>query len=646
MDQSDDNSKTLTNDATVSLLITWIRWYGWAVLAVGLFFFVVFAFRQSPASLIFALGLSFFAFPILRHGLSMARKGRSIPALVAVAAVSWTFALIGAARGSTALPAIFPLLLLPVILSLPYTSSRGLLKVALGSLLVCGVAIGMTLFGSILPSRLEETTLALVVLPIVLLTTGLALFGLWHVGSRLRKSLLETETMNRALAESERSLEVKIRDRTAELRGALDEISNIQEIGYVVNSTLDLDQVVSAMKIALQRVFRFDTVSVFLLDTDRQLLEIDRVIGLELDPDTRRQFQGIPMSEESSLLVSAIRERKARWAAELGPDSVEAMSSSDRVLYEIAPSKSLLICPLEIKESAIGVVVFTNKQQSVALSKDEIERIQRYITPLSTMLRNARLFEETKAARAEAVESSQAKSQFLANMSHELRTPLNAIIGYSEMLQEEAEEAGHQEYLRDLERIHTSGHYLLELITGVLDLTKIEAGKMDIALEWFEVADLVTEVASTATPLTQQNGNQFEMSDLSSLGQARSDPTKIRQIILNLLSNSSKFTHEGSIALSAQRETLGDDDWLVVRVTDSGIGMAANQIDIIFEAFAQADNSTSRKYGGTGLGLTITREFCEILGGTIAVESEPGVGTTFTVRLPMEFRNMENQTAA
>jgi signal transduction histidine kinase len=644
MDQLDGNPKAFVIEPTASLLVTWIRWYGWAVFAVGCFFFVVFAFRQSPASLVFAIGLTLFAFPTLRHGLSAARRGSHIRALVCVTAVSWIFALIGAARGSTALPAIFPLLLLPVILSLPYASSQGLLKTAIGSLLVCAVAIGLTLFGSILPSSLQEATLALVILPIVLLTTGLALFGLWHVGSRLRKSLFETETMNRALADSERSLEAKVRARTAELRGALEEISDIQEIGNIVNATLDFDLVVSTIKTALQRVFQFDTLSVFLLDTERQLLEIDRVVGIELDPETKRQFRGIPMSEESSLLVSAVRERKARWASDLGPDSVAMMSPGDRVLYEIDPSKSLLICPLKIKGTAIGVIAFTNKSESVVLSEEEIDRIQRYVTPLSTMIRNARLFEAAQCARAEAVESSQAKSQFLANMSHELRTPLNAILGYSEMLQEEAAENSHDEYVPDLERIHASGHFLLALINGVLDLTKIEAGKMEVTLEQFCLADLLTEVASTAGPLAQKNGNLLELGDFSSLGQMHSDPTKIRQIILNLLSNSSKFTNQGSISLSAQRESNGDEDWLVVRVVDSGIGMAADQLEQVFAAFAQADNSTSRKYGGTGLGLTITREFCEMLSGTIEVESELEAGTTFTVRLPMNVRSLEKQT--
>jgi signal transduction histidine kinase len=639
MDRSDGNQTAPVSETQVSLLVTWIRWYGWAVFGVGCFFFVVYSIRQSPASIIFAVGLTFFAFPVLRYGLSLARQGRPIPALFSVAVVCWTFALIGAARGSTALPAVFPLLLLPVILALPYASSRGLFQVAICALLVCAAAAGLTLFGSILPSRLEEATLAVVVLPVVILTTSMALFGLWHVGSRLRKSLLETETMNRALAESERSLEAKVKDRTAELRGALEEISDIQEIGHIVNATLDLDRVVSTMKSALQRVFNFDTLSVFLLDEEQQILEIDRLVGIEISPENGQQFRGVPMSENSSILVSAIHERKARWAADLGPDKVADMSPSDRVMYQLNPAKSLLICPLEIQGTAIGVIAFTNKHDSVVLSQEDVDRIQRYVTPLSTMIRNARLFEEAEAARAEAVESSQAKSQFLANMSHELRTPLNAIIGYSEMLQEEAKDEGHDGYIQDLDRIRNSGHFLLELITGVLDLTKIEAGKMEIAVERFSVADLLTEVASTTRPMAHKNGNELEEADFSSLGQMHSDPTKIRQILLNLLSNSSKFTEQGSISLAAESDTIGDEEWLVIRIVDNGIGMAADQIEQVFDAFVQADNSSSRKYGGTGLGLTISKEFCEMLGGTIEIESEPQVGTTVTVRLPTEVRS-------
>ena len=270
------------------------------------------------------------------------------------------------------------------------------------------------------------------------------------------------------------------------------------------------------------------------------------------------------------------------------------------------------------------------------LDPEEIDRIQRYVAPLATVIRNARLFDESRGARAEAVHSSQAKSQFLANMSHELRTPLNAIIGYCEMIIEDVEDDGHEQYLDDLQKIHSSGLFLLELIGSVLDLTKIEAGKLEVSLSYFKVDELIDDVISTSLPLMKNNDNKLLVSDHGLLGQMHSDVTKVRQVLLNLLSNSAKFTERGNVQLRASRESRSGIDWLSFSVTDNGIGMSPEQLDQAFEAFTQADESTSRKYGGTGLGLTITREFCELLGGKIKAKSEQGNGSVFTVTLPAQ----------
>ncbi|WP_127581278.1 hybrid sensor histidine kinase/response regulator [Paenibacillus koleovorans] len=239
---------------------------------------------------------------------------------------------------------------------------------------------------------------------------------------------------------------------------------------------------------------------------------------------------------------------------------------------------------------------------------------------------------ELVRARDEAIEASKIKSQFLANMSHELRTPLNAIIGYSEMLQEEAADLGEPAFAEDLKKIHTSGKHLLSLINDILDLSKIEAGKMDIYLEVCEVDSFIQDVASTVRPLIAKNRNTLEIQGVS--GFFRTDVTKLRQIILNLLSNASKFTQEGAVRLEIQQAMEGDRSGYLFRVTDSGIGMTPEQMDKLFLAFTQADLSTTRKYGGTGLGLAISQRFAQMLGGSIQVKSEPGTGSTFTVWLP------------
>lgn len=241
---------------------------------------------------------------------------------------------------------------------------------------------------------------------------------------------------------------------------------------------------------------------------------------------------------------------------------------------------------------------------------------------------------EVAAARDEAIRASQAKSDFLASMSHELRTPLNAIIGYSEMLLEESGDLVQPELRPDLEKIRGAGKHLLGLINDILDLSKIEAGKMDLFLETIDVAGLLADVGATVQPLMAKNGNMFELRCGPDLGMVRSDQTKVRQILLNLLSNAAKFTKQGRITLAVRRSFKNDDECLEFEVSDTGIGMTPDQIAKLYSAFSQADASTTRNYGGTGLGLAITKHFCLMLGGDVMVRSELGEGSTFVVTLP------------
>ena len=243
---------------------------------------------------------------------------------------------------------------------------------------------------------------------------------------------------------------------------------------------------------------------------------------------------------------------------------------------------------------------------------------------------------DLRLAREAAEEASRTKSAFLANMSHELRTPMNAIIGYSEMLIEEAEDLGQEEFIPDLKKIHSAGKHLLGLINDVLDLSKIEAGKMTLYLEDFAIPAMITEVTATIQPLIEKNTNQLVVECPSDLGTMHADVTKVRQTLFNLLSNAAKFTHAGRITLTVARTAGGFIDF---RVADTGIGMTPGQLGKLFGAFVQADASTTRKYGGTGLGLAISRRFCHMMGGDILVASELGRGTVFTARLPIHVRD-------
>lgn len=238
------------------------------------------------------------------------------------------------------------------------------------------------------------------------------------------------------------------------------------------------------------------------------------------------------------------------------------------------------------------------------------------------------------AARRAAEAANQTKSNFLANMSHELRTPLNAIIGYSEMMEEEATEQGHLGYVPDLQKVRAAGRHLLALINDVLDLSKIEAGRMELHLETFELRPAIEAVASTVAPLVDRNGNRLELDLAPDLGVMRADVTRVRQVLFNLLSNASKFTERGTITLRAAREPGPGGEMIRLTVGDTGIGMTPEQQGRLFQAFSQAESSTASKYGGTGLGLAISRMFCEMMSGSIAVQSAPEEGTTFTVELP------------
>jgi signal transduction histidine kinase len=293
--------------------------------------------------------------------------------------------------------------------------------------------------------------------------------------------------------------------------------------------------------------------------------------------------------------------------------------------------RRMLGVPMLRGDHLLGVIVVAWAEPG-PIPKNQEELLKTFAEQAVIAIENVRLFDEIQDKSRQLADASQHKSQFLANMSHELRTPLNAIIGVTEMLREDAEAL--KQDTEPLDRVLGAGRHLLALINDILDLSKIEAGRMELQVESFVFAPLIADVVRTIEPLATKNGNQVAVKCDGAIGTLHADQMRLRQALLNLMSNANKFTERGTITVEARQGTESGRDWVTIAVADTGIGMTQEQMGRLFQEFSQADASTTRKYGGTGLGLAISKRFCQMMGGDITVESEPGRGSTFTIRLP------------
>ena len=349
--------------------------------------------------------------------------------------------------------------------------------------------------------------------------------------------------------------------------------------------------------------------------------------------------------------VLALRFRRAVYHTVAPSDSIfETAPEEIRAYIERFGALSEATIPMFSGDVPLGTLE-VRRRGVYRFTDAEKQLLQTFADQAAIAIANARLFNELEAKTAELEEAntqlaaaSRHKSEFLAHMSHELRTPLNAIIGYSEMLIEEAEDLENTASVPDLERILASAKHLLTLISGILDLSKVEAGRMTMYLEDFEIGSLIEEVESIVRPLVEKNGNSFTVSCQAGIGTMHADLVKARQVLFNLLSNAAKFTEGGTIELTVRRAT--NPDVVTFAVRDTGIGMTEEQMSRLFEAFSQADVSTTRKYGGTGLGLALSRQFAIMMGGDITVETTPGEGSTFTVTLPTTVGEASESTTA
>jgi GAF domain-containing protein/CheY-like chemotaxis protein len=436
----------------------------------------------------------------------------------------------------------------------------------------------------------------------------------------------------------------ELQARTGELTRSVEELQALSAISRAVSSTLDLPTVLTT--IVSRAVQLAGAAGGLIYEYDEPTQEFRLQASHRMEEELVAVQRSAPIHLGEGATGQAALRREPVQVPDIGDEQAYAVTRLRTVLLHLG-YRSLLAVPLLSEQRILGVL--TVWRQAVGRFPDEVVNLlQTFAGQSALAIQNARLFRELEAKSRELEVASRHKSEFLANMSHELRTPLNAIIGYSEMLQEEAHDQHADGFVPDLQRIHAAGKHLLELINAVLDLSKIEAGKMELYLETFEVFPLLRDVAAVLEPLAQKNANRLEVRCAPDVGVIRADLTKLRQALFNLLSNACKFTERGVVTVDVARETAtaDGDDSIVFAVRDTGIGIAPEQMARLFEEFGQADASTTRRYGGTGLGLALSRRLCRMMGGDITVASEPGRGSTFTIRLPAEVKEPRREPSA
>ena len=340
-------------------------------------------------------------------------------------------------------------------------------------------------------------------------------------------------------------------------------------------------------------------------------------------------MRDVPVKPERGTVTGrALLEGKIIHIADVLADPDYSWSEAQR----LGGFRTILGVPMLREGIPIGVLALT-RDDVRPFTQKQIELVSTFADQAAIAIENVRLFDEIQDKNRQLAQASQNKSQFLSSMSHELRTPLNAIIGLTDMMVTNSARFGTEKALEPLQRVNRAGAHLLSLINQVLDLSKIEAGKLELNPQTMQLTPLIEEVIGTARQLAEQNKNRLIFNAQENLGALTVDPLRLRQILLNLLSNACKFTKEGEITLRARR-VLDGRDWVELSVSDTGIGITAEQQAKLFEEFTQADASTAQRFGGTGLGLAIARKLARMMGGDVTVTSEPGKGSEFTVRLP------------
>jgi signal transduction histidine kinase len=410
-----------------------------------------------------------------------------------------------------------------------------------------------------------------------------------------------------------------------ELARSVEELRALGDVTQAVNSTVDLETVLTTIVAKATQLSGTEGGAIYVFDDTSREFRLRATCGMDDTIISEIRDHHIHLGETA--IGKAVEQRL--------PIQVPDIQSDPSAVLDVivrAGFRALLTVPLLGPDRIVGALVVRRKEPG-EFAKNTIELLQTFAAQSVLAIQNARLFQEIEVKGRELAEASENKSQFLASMSHELRTPLNAIIGLTEMMVTNAPRFGTEKALEPLRRVNAAGTHLLSLINEVLDLSKIEAGKLELNPESVNLTRLIDEVIGTAGQLAEKNKNRLVVEAQENVGTLKADPMRLKQILLNLLSNACKFTKEGEVALRVRKVADGRD-WVELAVADSGIGMTAEQQGKLFQDFTQADSLTARRYGGTGLGLAISRKLARMMGGDVTVTSEAGKGSLFTVRLP------------
>jgi GAF domain-containing protein/CheY-like chemotaxis protein len=439
-------------------------------------------------------------------------------------------------------------------------------------------------------------------------------------------ALVETFADQAAIAIENVRLFEEVQARTTELARSVGELRALGAVSQAVNSTLDLQTVLDTIVAKAAQLSGTEAGIIYVFDEREKEFRLSATYGMSEGAIAALHNMHADISKAVALATETREPDQVSDLRDLPPSP-----ANDALLRE--GYRARLLLPLVHSGKVIGALVVRRKAPG-EFPPNTVELLKTFAAQSALAIQNARLFSEIGEKSHQLEVASQHKSQFLANMSHELRTPLNAIIGVTEMLLEDARDFKREDEIEPLDRVLRAARHLLALINDILDLSKIEAGRMELHLESFPLAPLIDDVIKTIEPLASKNRNRIAIDCAPEIGKVHADQIRFRQALLNLASNANKFTEDGTVTIAARQQRTDEHEWITVAVNDTGIGMNAEQMGRLFQEFSQADSSTTRKYGGTGLGLAISRHFCRMMGGDITVESEPGKGSTFTIRLP------------